>query len=158
MSPVFVVPPDNRTPGSGNPPQDVNELSDMEGLLAQVLAQMAGFPGSNSIPADNAANVTAVQSLGSGGYSGPGLAPSGDTTGTTDQANITAYLNFISPGGTAFFQGGTFWTTGPVIHPPWITAQGNGVVLNNSFLSDYPTVFKPTSGWAQGRPQCPQRG
>lgn len=99
VSPSFVVPPDNRSVGTGNPAQDVNELSDMEGLLAQVLAQMAGFPGSNSIPADNAANVTAVQSLGSGGYSGPGLAPSGDTTGTTDQANITAYLNFISPGG-----------------------------------------------------------
>jgi hypothetical protein len=87
-----VIPPDNRSVGSGNPPQDVNNLSDMEGLLAAVAAQFAGFPGNSSIPADNAANVTAVQTL-LGNALQPGLTPSGDATGVTDTANISALLN-----------------------------------------------------------------
>ena len=44
MPPTYVIPPDDRNVGTGNPPVDVNELSDVEGLLAQTVAQLAGFP------------------------------------------------------------------------------------------------------------------
>jgi hypothetical protein len=65
--PSYQIPPDNRAVGTGDPPADVNELSDMEGLLTQTLAQMAGTKG-NAVPGGNAANVTAVQAFQQTGY------------------------------------------------------------------------------------------
>lgn len=122
--PSFVIPPDGRSVGTGNPPQDVNELSDMEGLLAAVLAQFAGVPGGSTIPADNAANVTAVASL-LGSYTGPGLAPSGDTSGATDPANVQALITLgvknirLQPG--TFYGNTTVTATAP---PAYIDGAG----------------------------------
>jgi len=103
---TFVIPADNRSVGSGDPPQDVNQLADVAGLFAAVLAQFAGVPGGSAIPADNASNITAVQGL-LGNYTGPGLAPSGDTSGADDPANVQA---LITLGVTSIqLQPGTFY-------------------------------------------------
>ena len=83
----FVIHPDDNETGEGDPAEDSNESADMEGLLAAVLAQFAGFPGNSSIPADNATNVTALQSL-VGTYTGPGLAPS-----ASDATNVQGLIN-----------------------------------------------------------------
>jgi hypothetical protein len=83
-------------------------------------------------------------------YSGPGLAPSGDITGATDTAALQAVLTAAPEGSTVYLQGGIFYTNAPIIHPPWVTVIGNGVVLNNSYLSDNPTTIKPVAAWAQG--------
>jgi hypothetical protein len=96
-----VIPSDNRAVGQGNPPQDANQLSDMEGLLAAVLAQLAGFPGGSTIPTNNAANVTAVQTI-LGTYTGIGLAPSGGD----DALNVQALINLGVK--TVWLQAGTF--------------------------------------------------
>jgi len=122
--PTYVIPPDTRAIGTGNPAQDVNELSDMEGLLAAVLAQFAGFPGGSSIPADNAANVTAVRSL-LGTFPGPGLAPSGDTTGATDPGLIQSLLNLA---GKAPLQSGTFYLGGSSA----LALSSSGAVLDGN--------------------------
>ena len=91
--PSYVIPPDNRAVGTGNPPQDVNELSDMEGLLAAVVAQWGGYPGNTTIPASNAANVTALQALLGGSRPFSVVPPpSGDTSGVTDNAAWTTAL------------------------------------------------------------------
>ena len=57
-------------------------------------------------------------------FPGPGLPPSGDTTGATDVTNIQALLNLCSPGKTAQLQAGVFWTDAPIIQPPWVNALG----------------------------------
>jgi hypothetical protein len=122
--PTYVIPPDNRVVGSGNPPQDVDDLSDMEGLLAAVLAQMAGFPGNSTIPTSNAANVTALQTL-LGNYTGIGLAPSGDSTGATDWANIQGLLNLGIK--NVWLQAGLFYTNATLtntVTPTFIRGAG----------------------------------
>ena len=83
-------------------------------------------------------------------FPGPGLPPSGDTTGATDVTNIQALLNLCSPGKTAQLQAGVFWTDAPIIQPPWVTLQGEGTLLNNSFLTDYPTIHQGSGSFAQG--------
>ena len=105
MPPTYVIPPDDRNVGTGNPPVDVNELSDVEGLLAQVVAQLAGFPG-NAVPAGNAANVTSVQAFQASGVSMqqvmvPGLAADGVTD---DGPVIQAVLSAINSSGKHSFE------------------------------------------------------
>jgi hypothetical protein len=106
--PVYVIPQDDNTIGTGNPAQQANELSDMEGLLGAIVAAYAGQPGNFSVPADNAANVTTLQTLLNAAYTQPGLAPSGDQSGATDTAAIQALLNLA---GKATLQPGTFYVT-----------------------------------------------
>lgn len=146
----YVIPPDNRSVGTGNPAQDVNELSDMEALLAAAVAGFAGQPGNSSIPADNAANVAAVQTLVTGSYTGPGLAPSGDTTGTTDTARLQAYFNGCSPGQPAPLQPGVFWTKTPVTVPQGIIVTGALPAQQGAggSTSDWGTVIKPVAGFS----------
>jgi glycerophosphoryl diester phosphodiesterase len=61
--PSYVIPPDDRAVGTPNPPGDMNDAADMLGLLTQVLAQLGGYAPGSSVPADNAANVAAVEAL-----------------------------------------------------------------------------------------------
>lgn len=147
--PTYTIPPDTRAVGTGNPPSDVNQLADVAGLIAAILAQQAGQPAS-SVPADNATNITTIEGWLNGSYTGPGLAPTNDDTGVKDTANINGLMAFVPVGGLLQLQAGVFWTNAPVIQTPWINAQGYGVILNNSFLSDNPTIIKPVAGWAQG--------
>lgn len=144
---VFVIPPDSRSVGSGNPPQDVNELSDMEGLLAAVLAQMAGYPGNSTVPGGNSANVTAVQTLLGGTYAGPGLAPVGNSSTGGDAANIQSALNLLPAGQTLLLQPGTYYLEQTVTIP-----AGNGLACltaTPSFgipIADYGQAGLPVQG------------
>jgi hypothetical protein len=128
----------------------------MEGLLAQVLAQMAGFPGNNSIPASNAANVTAVQALAAAGAISPGLQPSGDTTGVTDTANAQGLLNLASPGSRVPLGAGIFYTKAPLTVPPYVVLQGQRGAVAAADLqptgANYGTVIRPVSAWASALP------
>jgi hypothetical protein len=172
--PTYVIPPDSRSVGSPNPPQDVNQLSDMVGLLTQIMAQRAGFPG-NGVPAGNAANVTAAATLATGAYAGPGLAPSGDTTGATDTANLNALIAATPQGGTVYLQSGIFFTNAPIAINKRIILQGQDSGLNwgsyNGGYANSPTapsgfsstppfpitgaILKPSATWAQGGAVAP---
>ena len=124
---TFAIPPDNRAPGTGNPSADEDQLSDMEGLVAALLAQLAGFPGNNMIPADNAANVTALQSI-LGNYTGVGLAPSGGN----DAANVQALINLGIE--NIYLQAGTFTGTTTVTSstpPTYVYGAGRWATIWN---------------------------
>lgn len=108
--------------GGPNPPGDMNNVSDMLGLLSAVLAQMAGYPGNSTVPTDNAANVTAVQAL-LGNFPGPGLAPSSDATGATDSTNIANLQNLC---GVMILQRGQFYTNAPIKPDTRDLLQGYG--------------------------------
>jgi Right handed beta helix region len=169
MPPTYAIPPDNRAIGSPNPPGDVNQLADVAGLYAQVLSGFAGVPAS-AVPAGNAANITAVQTLATGGYPGPGLAPSGDTTGATDTANLNALIAATAAGGKVLLQSGTFYTNAPIVIGKRIILEGPDSAFNwGSYNGGYPNtlptptgfaslpatppsgaVIKPSATWAQG--------
>lgn len=85
-----VIPPNNRADGDPDPPGDNNNVADMLSLLTGVVAQGTGLFGGS-----NAANTTAAAALESAQAAGnvPVMVlPSGDTSGTTDQAAIQALL------------------------------------------------------------------
>jgi hypothetical protein len=70
-----------------NPPGDMNQASDMLGLLTQALAQYSGYTAGTSIPADNTANVSAVETMVGLGVSGVAM------TGTLGEAGGVAELD-----------------------------------------------------------------
>jgi len=166
---AYTIPTDAHVTGDTGHTTDHNNLTDVAGLLAQVLAQQAGFPG-NSTPSGNAANITAVQTLTAGAYTDPGLAPSGDTTGVTDSANIAALISAAAAGQRVRLQPGIFYTNAPIQIGKRIILEGPDSSFGwGMYTAGYPNslpsptgfsstealppsgaVIRPSSSWAQG--------
>jgi hypothetical protein len=154
--PSFVIPPDNRSVGSPNPPQDVNQLSDMEGLIAAVLAQWAGYLGGSTIPGDNAANVTSLQTV-LGDFVGPGLAPVGNSSTGGDGASINTALGALAVGQSVLLQPGTYYLEEQVVIPngtglACVAATPSfGIPIANYGVGGLPiqgAILKPVNGFA----------
>jgi hypothetical protein len=94
----YTIPPDTRSVGSGNPPLDINNISD-------VLTGMGAVY--------NVLNTT---------YSG-----GADPTGSADStAAINAALAAAPLGGVVLLPPGTYKTTAPLVIPPQVTLRGSG--------------------------------
>jgi hypothetical protein len=147
---AYVIPPDTRAVDEGNPPEDINDSADMLGLITCILAGMAGYPG-KADPDNNATNVTNLQTLKSISATVVGLAPSGDTSGATDTANIQALLN-LGGGQVVQLQAGTFYTDGPLSIPKGTILRGALPVGQsvNGVSTVTGTRITAASGWAAG--------
>lgn len=55
-----------------------------------------------------------------------GLAPSGDSTGVNDTANVQGLLNLAAPGATVALRPGTWYQNVPWVIPPQVTLVGSG--------------------------------
>ena len=166
---AYTIPSDAQAIGNSGHTSDHNNISDMVGLLAQIAAQQAGFPG-NATPGGNTANVTAAQTLATGTYPGPGLAPSGDPTGAADTARINALISATPAGQKVLLQNGTFFTNAPIVIGKRIIIEGPDSAFNwGAYNGGYPNslpnptgfaslpatppsgaVIKPSATWAQG--------
>lgn len=71
--PVYSIPPDTRAVGTADPPGDMNNVSDMLGLISALFGQLAGA-GTNADPAGNATNVAAANSMRNAASLAPGAA------------------------------------------------------------------------------------
>jgi hypothetical protein len=111
MAGPYAPAPDDRVALGPNPAPDNNANSDAIAIVQAVLAQMAGFPGNSSIPADNATNATNLQTI-VGTFMGPGLPPIGGAG--DDTTNIQNLLNLA---GVAPLQVGTFNYSAPLTVP-----------------------------------------
>lgn len=115
----LVIPADTHVIGDSGHTTDHNNIADVLGLLAK-----AGAQGIATIGGSNAANLTALSSLAAAQTAGDWpvwLLPSGDTTGTTDQANIQALITLGCP---IRLGPGRFWVKKPIV------AQVNGVDIS----------------------------
>jgi len=77
---------------------------------------------------------------------GTGLAPSGDSTGVADTANIQGLLNLASPGSIVQLQPGQFRTNAEITVPPFVTLSGpHGNRTDNVQLS---ATIKPVASFS----------
>jgi hypothetical protein len=119
---AYVISPDNRTTGEGNPAADEDDNADMIGLLSCVLAGLGGITATAD-PGGNAANVAVLQAMKAAGFTRTGLPP----TGTDDTANITSAL--ASSGRAQLIPGETYYVSTPLEPGPYEVIEGNGATL-----------------------------
>jgi hypothetical protein len=76
--------------------------------------------------------------------------PSGDTTGVTDYTNIMGIMSASAGliGTSIFLMPGKYYTVNNIVPVSWSSITGQGTILNNSFLSDFPTTIVPGSSYA----------
>lgn len=116
---AYVIPGDTQVAFAGNPPGDANNIADMLGLLTRLLAQLHTGAGAAD-PAGNAANVTALQAIITGGADLGGMTALGDMiyeNATPAPArlagNTTAQLKFLGQAGTGSVSAAPAWSVVP---------------------------------------------
>lgn len=94
---TYQIPPDTRAVGTPDPANDMNAVADMLGLIAAMLAQLAGA-GTNSDPTSNTTNVAAAVAMRAAQALNPGAAGT-VLTSNGASANPTFQQSFVVPTG-----------------------------------------------------------